>query len=161
MHISSINYDNIKKIIKEQVKAQVKEQVTKILSQIEKTINEQLGAEILTRSSNDANTSHAVAVNLSELELKKILINKIENVEMIRMKMKNPPLDQTGGSKRRRDGKEPESTSAPKEKTSKSSSKSKEGSKSHHTSTGKSAHAEEPIHADEDLCWDSKFDETK
>ncbi|GKC17971.1 hypothetical protein Tco_1014753 [Tanacetum coccineum] len=55
------------------------------------------------------------------------------------------------GSKRRRAGKEPESTSAPKEKTSKSSDNSKEGSKSHHTSTGKSAQAEEPIHADEDL----------
>ncbi|GKA86621.1 hypothetical protein Tco_0808332 [Tanacetum coccineum] len=52
---------------------------------------------------------------------------------------------------RRRAKKEPESTSAPKEKTSKSSGKSKEGSKSHHTSTSKSAHAEEPIHADKDL----------
>ncbi|GJY05467.1 hypothetical protein Tco_0371407 [Tanacetum coccineum] len=40
------------------------------------------------------------------------------------------------GSKRRRAGKEPESTSAPKEKTSKSSGKSKEGSKSHNMSTG-------------------------
>ncbi|GJX58098.1 hypothetical protein Tco_0289488, partial [Tanacetum coccineum] len=75
--------DNIKKIIKEQVKAQVKEQVTKILPRIEKTINEQLEAEILTRSSNDANTSHAVATNLSELELKKILINKIESNKSI------------------------------------------------------------------------------
>nr|GEV68794.1 hypothetical protein [Tanacetum cinerariifolium] len=39
---------------------------------------------------------------------------------MMRIKMKNPPLDQTEGSKRRRAGKEPESTSGPKEKTSKS-----------------------------------------
>ncbi|GJZ09387.1 hypothetical protein Tco_0543670 [Tanacetum coccineum] len=70
--------DNIKKIIKEQVKAQVKEQVTKILPRIEKTINEQLEAEILTRSSNKAKTSHDVAANLSELELKKILIDKME-----------------------------------------------------------------------------------
>ncbi|GJS72360.1 retrovirus-related pol polyprotein from transposon TNT 1-94 [Tanacetum coccineum] len=67
--------DNIKKIIKEQVKAQV----TKILPRIEKTINEQLEAEILTRSSNEAKTSHAVAANLSELELKKILIDKMES----------------------------------------------------------------------------------
>ncbi|GKE15695.1 hypothetical protein Tco_1423272, partial [Tanacetum coccineum] len=51
----------------------------------------------------------------------------------------------------RRAGKEPESTNAPKDKTSKSSGKTKEGSKSHHTSTGKSAQAEEPIHANEDL----------
>ncbi|GJU88035.1 hypothetical protein Tco_1300458 [Tanacetum coccineum] len=55
------------------------------------------------------------------------------------------------GSKRRRDGKEPESTSAPKEKTSKSTGMSKERSKSHQKSTGKSAQAEEPIHADKDL----------
>ncbi|GKC03428.1 hypothetical protein Tco_0995038 [Tanacetum coccineum] len=55
------------------------------------------------------------------------------------------------GSKRRRAGKEPESNSAPKEKTSKSTRKSKEGSKSHQKSTGKSVQAEEPIHADEDL----------
>nr|GFD31287.1 hypothetical protein [Tanacetum cinerariifolium] len=45
-------------------------------------------------------------------------------------------------SKRRRAGKEPESTSAPKEKTSKTTNKSTEGSKSHH----KSAQVEEPIH---------------
>ncbi|GKD34530.1 hypothetical protein Tco_1250039, partial [Tanacetum coccineum] len=75
--------DNIKKIIKEQVKAQVKEQVTKILPQIEKTINEQLEAEILTRSYNEAKTSYDVAANLSELELKKILIDKIESNKSI------------------------------------------------------------------------------
>ncbi|GJW37943.1 hypothetical protein Tco_0060863 [Tanacetum coccineum] len=70
---------NIKKIIKEQVKAQVKEQVTKILSRIEKTVNEQLEAEILSCLSNEAKTSHIVATNLSELELKKILIDKMES----------------------------------------------------------------------------------
>ncbi|GJT02172.1 hypothetical protein Tco_0823341, partial [Tanacetum coccineum] len=42
--------DNIKKIIKDQVK----EQVSKILPKIEKTINEQLKAEVLTRSSNES-----------------------------------------------------------------------------------------------------------
>ncbi|GKD76004.1 hypothetical protein Tco_1334286, partial [Tanacetum coccineum] len=75
--------DNIKKIIKDQVKAQVKEQVTKILPLIKKTINEQLEAEILTRSSNEAKTSHVVAANLSELELKKILIDKMESNKSI------------------------------------------------------------------------------
>ncbi|GKG55656.1 hypothetical protein Tco_0574550, partial [Tanacetum coccineum] len=60
-------------------------------------------------------TSYAVAANLSELELKKILIDKMErnksihrsdqqkilsclkDVEMMRMKTNNPLLDQTGG----------------------------------------------------------------
>ncbi|GKC20178.1 hypothetical protein Tco_1022328 [Tanacetum coccineum] len=62
-----------------------------------------------------------------------------------------PPMDQTGGSKRRRAGKEPESTSAPKEKTSKTTGKSTEGSKSHHKSAGESAQAEEPMHTAKDL----------
>ncbi|GJX87730.1 hypothetical protein Tco_0339744 [Tanacetum coccineum] len=47
-----------------------------------------------------------------------------------------PSTGSNWGSKRRRAGKEPDSTSAPKEKTSKSTSKSKEGSKSHQKSTG-------------------------
>ncbi|GJY84930.1 hypothetical protein Tco_0498956 [Tanacetum coccineum] len=69
--------DNIKKIIKDQVKEQVKAQVSKILPKIEKTVNEQLEAEVLTRSLNESKTSYAVAANLSELELKKILIDKM------------------------------------------------------------------------------------
>nr|GFB79777.1 hypothetical protein [Tanacetum cinerariifolium] len=112
--------ENIQKIIKEKVKAQV----SKILPKIENTINEQLKAEVLTHLSNSFNTSHVVAANLTELELKKILIEKMERVQE---KMSQ---------------KEPESTSATKEKTSKKTGKSTEGSKSHH----KSAPAEEPIH---------------
>ncbi|GKA30513.1 hypothetical protein Tco_0716818, partial [Tanacetum coccineum] len=75
--------DNIKKIIKDQVKEQVKAQVSKILPKIEKTVNEQLEAVVLTRSSNESKTSHAVVANLSELELKKILIDKIESNKSI------------------------------------------------------------------------------
>ncbi|GJV87072.1 hypothetical protein Tco_1531010 [Tanacetum coccineum] len=158
--INKIN-KNMKKIIKEQVKEQVKEQ-----------------------------TSHAVAANLSELELKKILIDKMENKKSIDISVhqktlykalvdayetdkdilatygdtvtfkrrqddededKEPSAGSNRGSKRRRAGKEPESTSAPEEKTSKSTGKSKEGSKSHQKSTDKSAQAEEPIHTIEDL----------
>ncbi|GKE07529.1 hypothetical protein Tco_1399547 [Tanacetum coccineum] len=48
---------------------------------------------------------------------------------------KEPSAGSNRGSKRRRAGKEPESTSAPKEKTSKSNGKSKEGSKYHQKST--------------------------
>ncbi|GJU61402.1 hypothetical protein Tco_1243237 [Tanacetum coccineum] len=141
-------------------------------------------------SSIPAKKSHAIAANLSELELKKILIDKIENNKSIdrSVQQKNlykalvnayesdkyilasygdtvtlkrrrndedkdeePSTGSNRGFKRRRAEKEPESTSATKEKTSKSTDKSKEGSKSHQTSTGKYAQAEEPIHADEDL----------
>nr|GEX89145.1 hypothetical protein [Tanacetum cinerariifolium] len=93
--------ENMQKIIKEQVKEHVKVQVSKILPKIEQTVNEQLEAEVLTRSSNLSKTSYAVAADLSEMELKKILIEKMEGnkdvVMMMRIKMKNPPLDQTGG----------------------------------------------------------------
>ncbi|GJR52423.1 hypothetical protein Tco_0053206 [Tanacetum coccineum] len=41
-------------------------------------VTDQLESEVLVRSSKEANTSHAVAANLSELELKKILIDKME-----------------------------------------------------------------------------------
>nr|GFA14356.1 hypothetical protein [Tanacetum cinerariifolium] len=122
-------------IIKEQVKEQVKAQVSKILPKIEKTVYEQLEAEVLTRSSNSSMTSYTVAANLSELELKKILIEKMESNK----------------SKRRRAGKEPESTSASKEKTSKTTGKSTEGSKSHHKSASESVPTKEPMHTIKDL----------
>ncbi|GJS70522.1 hypothetical protein Tco_0703363 [Tanacetum coccineum] len=187
--INKLN-DNIKKIIKNQVKEQVKAQVSKIFPKIEKTINEQLEAEILTRSSNESKTSYAVATNLSELELKKILIDKIESNKSIYRsneqknlykalvdayesdklildtygdtvsfkrcqddedKDEEPSAGSNRGSTRRRARKEPESTSAPKEKTSKTTGKSTEGSKSLHKSTGESAQVEEPMHTAKDL----------
>ncbi|GJR87275.1 hypothetical protein Tco_0211286 [Tanacetum coccineum] len=75
--------DNIKTLIKEQVKEQVKAQVSNILPKIEKTANEQLEAEVMTRLSTETKTSLAIAANLSELELKKILIQKIESNKSI------------------------------------------------------------------------------
>ncbi|GJX42001.1 hypothetical protein Tco_0256991 [Tanacetum coccineum] len=75
--------DNIKKIIKDQVKQQVKAQVSKILSRIEKMVNEQLEAEVMTRSSTESKTSLAIAANIFELELKKILIEKMESNKSI------------------------------------------------------------------------------
>nr|GFB49256.1 hypothetical protein [Tanacetum cinerariifolium] len=70
--------DNMKKIIKEQVKSQVKAQVRRILPRIEESVNAQLEVEVLTRSSHSSRTSYALAVDLSEMELKKILIEKME-----------------------------------------------------------------------------------
>ncbi|GJZ67129.1 hypothetical protein Tco_0630369 [Tanacetum coccineum] len=75
--------DNIKKIIKDQVKEQVKAQVSKILQQIKKTVNEQLEAKVMTRLSTESKTSLAFAANLSELELKNILIDKTESNKSI------------------------------------------------------------------------------
>nr|GFA43451.1 hypothetical protein [Tanacetum cinerariifolium] len=75
--------DNMKRTIKEHVKSQVKEQVSKILPRIEQSVNAQLKAEVLTRSSHSSRTSYAVAADLSEMELKKILIEKIEGNKSI------------------------------------------------------------------------------
>ncbi|GJS32700.1 hypothetical protein Tco_0531082 [Tanacetum coccineum] len=181
---------NIKKIIKDQVKQQVKAQVSKILPRIEKTVNEQLKAEVMTHSSNESKTSNVVAANLSELKLKKILIDKMESNKSIHRsdeqknlykalveaykseklilnnygdivsfkrrrddkdKDEEPSAGSNRGSKRRQAGKEPESTSAPKQKTSKTTGKLTDRSKSQHKSAGDSAHIEEPIHTDKDL----------
>nr|GEZ06383.1 hypothetical protein [Tanacetum cinerariifolium] len=182
--------ENIQKITKEQVKEQVKVQVCKILPKIEKTVNEKLEAKVLTRSSNSSKTSYVVAADLSEMELKKILIEKMESNKSIHRsneqrnlykalvdayerdkiildtygdtvtlkrrrddadKDKEPSAGSDRGSKRRREGKEPESTSAPKEKATKTTGKSTEGTKSHQKTASESAPAEEPKQATQDL----------
>nr|GEZ47084.1 hypothetical protein [Tanacetum cinerariifolium] len=117
--------ENMQKIIKEKVKEQVKEQVSKILPRIEQTVNEQLEAEVFARSSNSSKTSYDVAVDLSKIELKKILIEKME------------------GNK---EGKEPESVSAPTKTTTRSAGRSTQGTKSRHASESESATIEEPMH---------------
>nr|GEX46528.1 hypothetical protein [Tanacetum cinerariifolium] len=153
-------------MMKEQVKVQVKVQVFKILPKIEKTVNEPLKAEVLTRSSNSLKTSYAMAADLSEMELKKILIEKMESNKSIHQsdvqmnlykalvkayesnkiildtygntitlkrrcddadKDEEPFVGSDRGSKRRRERKEPESTSAPKEKATKTTGKSTQG----------------------------------
>ncbi|GJT33807.1 hypothetical protein Tco_0924226 [Tanacetum coccineum] len=70
---------NMKKIIKEQVKAQT----SKIMSKVKKYVTETLGAKVLVRSTNQPQTSYAVASSLSELKLKKILMDKMEENNFI------------------------------------------------------------------------------
>ncbi|GKF23218.1 hypothetical protein Tco_0075540, partial [Tanacetum coccineum] len=89
-------------------KEQVKSEVSKITPQIEKLVNEQLKSEVLVRSSKEATTTHEVAANLSDLELE-------------------PSAGTDRGSKRRRSGKEPESTSALREKTTTTAGKTTTG----------------------------------
>nr|GEX18006.1 hypothetical protein [Tanacetum cinerariifolium] len=73
-------------------------------------------------------------------------------------KDEKPSAGSDRGSKRRRVGKEPESTSAPKEKTSKTSGKSTEGSKSHQKTTSESALAEEQMHTTLDKPSHQEFE---
>ncbi|GJS24066.1 hypothetical protein Tco_0452698 [Tanacetum coccineum] len=172
--------EGMKKVIKEQVKSEV----SKITPKIEKLVNEQLESEVLVRSSKEAKTSHAVAANLSELELKKILIDKMEaNKSISRSDIQRqlykalvdayeadkflldtygdtvtlkrprdgadddqePSAGTDRGSKRRRSGKEPESTSAPREKTTTTAGKTTTGSKTHKQSASQSAPVEETM----------------
>ncbi|GKA62955.1 hypothetical protein Tco_0762474 [Tanacetum coccineum] len=139
--------------LRDEAQAENADFINKLDDNIKKIIKDQ----VLTRSSNESKTSHVVAANLSELELKKILIDKMENTVSFKRccddedKDEEPSVASNQGSKRRRAGKEPESTSAPNEKTSKTTGKSTEGSKSHHKSAGESAQAKEPMHTAKDL----------
>nr|GFA76052.1 hypothetical protein [Tanacetum cinerariifolium] len=75
--------ESMKKIIKGQVKSQVKEQVSRILPRIEESVNATLEAEVLIRSSHSSRTSYAIAADLLKMELKKILIEKMEGNKSI------------------------------------------------------------------------------
>ncbi|GKC41705.1 hypothetical protein Tco_1059427, partial [Tanacetum coccineum] len=125
--------ENIKKVIKDQVKQQVKAQVSKILPRIEKSalVEAYESDKLILDTYGDT-----------------VLFKKRRDDED---KDEEPSARSNRGSKRRQVGKEPESTSAPKEKTSKTTSKSTDGSKSQHKSAGESAHTEEPMHTDKDL----------
>nr|GEU83446.1 hypothetical protein [Tanacetum cinerariifolium] len=142
----------------------VKVQVSKILLKIKKTVNEQLEAEVLTRSSNSSKISYAVVADLSKLELKKILIKKMESNKSIHQsdqqrnlykammdayKCDKIILDTYGDSVT--EGKEPESTRTLKEKATKTTGKSTEGSKSHQNAASESAPTEEPMQTTQDL----------
>nr|GEW96987.1 hypothetical protein [Tanacetum cinerariifolium] len=178
--------DNMKRIIKEQVKSQVKEQVSKILPRIEQSVNAQLEAEVLTRSSHSSRTSYAIAADLTEMELKKILIEKMEGYKSIQRsdeqrnlykalveayeadkiiletykervilkrrhddddddQGKGPSAGSDWGSKRQREGKEPESASAPLEPATRSAGRSTIGSKSRQASASEYAFVEVPV----------------
>nr|GEV07967.1 integrase, catalytic region, zinc finger, CCHC-type, peptidase aspartic, catalytic [Tanacetum cinerariifolium] len=139
--------ENIKKIIKEQLKDQVNVQVSKILPRIKQVVNEQLEAEVLTRSSHSSRTSYAVAVDLSEMELKKILIEKMEGNKHDddANKDEEPSARPDRGSKRRRKGKEPESASALSKTATRSAGSSSQGFRSRQASASESALAKEPM----------------
>nr|GEW13001.1 hypothetical protein [Tanacetum cinerariifolium] len=148
-------------------------------------VNEQLKAEVLTRSSHSSRTSYAAAADLFEMELKKILIEKIEGNKSIQRsdeqrnlykalvdayesdkiildtygetvtlkrrrdddadKDEEPFARPDRGSKRRREGKDPESASDLMETTTRSAGRSTQGSRSRQASASESALAEEPM----------------
>nr|GFC94401.1 hypothetical protein [Tanacetum cinerariifolium] len=141
-------------------------------------------AEVLTRSSHSSRTSYAVAADLIEMELKKILVEKMEGNKSIQRSDEQQNLykalvdayeayktildsygdtailkrrhgdddDQEGpsagldrGSKRRREGGEPESASTPSESATRSASRSTTGTQSRQMSASESAFTEETM----------------
>nr|GEY75340.1 hypothetical protein [Tanacetum cinerariifolium] len=129
--------ENMQKIIKEQVKEQVKVQVSKILPKIEQTMNEQLEAKVLTRSSNSSKTSYVrnlYKALVEAYESDKIILDTYGDTVTLKRrrdddadKDEEPSAGSDRGSKRRTKGKEPESASAPKEKATRSAGKSTQG----------------------------------
>ncbi|GJR96754.1 hypothetical protein Tco_0268928 [Tanacetum coccineum] len=64
--------DSIDEGMKKIIKDQVKKEVSKVIPKIEKLVTDQLESRSSVRFHKEANTSHAGAQNLSELELKKL-----------------------------------------------------------------------------------------
>nr|GEY08415.1 hypothetical protein [Tanacetum cinerariifolium] len=122
--------NNMKKIIKEQVRTQVKAQVTRIMPRIEESVNALLEAEVLTRSSHSSRTSYAVAADLLEMELKKILIEKMEGNKREDDDQEGPSTGLDQGSKRRREGGEHASANTPSEPATGSADRSTTGTQS-------------------------------
>nr|GFB28443.1 hypothetical protein [Tanacetum cinerariifolium] len=116
----------MKNVLKGLVKTQVKEQVSRILPRVEESVNATLEAEVLTRSSHSSRNSYVVAADLSEMELKKILIEKME------------------GNKQKEEG-EQASASTTSEKATKGAGGSTTGTQSRQQSASESAYAEEPV----------------
>nr|GFA56923.1 hypothetical protein [Tanacetum cinerariifolium] len=120
---------------------------------IEEVVNAQLEAEVLIRSSHSSRTSFVVAADLSEMELKKILIEKMEgNKESTILKRRREDDDQKGpfagldrGSKRERKEKEHASATTLSEPATGSAGRTTTGSQSRQLSASESAFTEEPV----------------
>nr|GEV35857.1 hypothetical protein [Tanacetum cinerariifolium] len=124
--------ENIQKIIKEQI----------LIEKIE-------GNKSIHRSNEQMNLYKAL---VEAYESDKIILDTYGDTVTLKRrrdddadKDEEPSAGSDRGSKRRREGKKPESASAPKEKATRSAGKSTQGSKSRQTSASESATAEEPM----------------
>ncbi|GJZ66778.1 hypothetical protein Tco_0630018 [Tanacetum coccineum] len=132
---------------------------------IERNVTESLEATVLARSSSQPKSTYEAAASLSEYELTKILLDKIEERKshlradykrelydaLVKSYNTNKDLFETYGEVfTRKSSKEAESQKDLRSKEGKSSSSSKDTSRSHHKSSGKSVHTEEPSHRVDD-----------
>ncbi|GKA90221.1 hypothetical protein Tco_0812091, partial [Tanacetum coccineum] len=113
------------------------------LDSIDEGMKKIIKEQVLVRSSKEANTSHAVAANLSELELKKILIDKMEANNSINRTLR---CAQIGGPMRRRSEKNRfYQCSTVKTTTTTAGKTTSTGSKTHKKSASQSAPVEETM----------------
>ncbi|GKD23123.1 hypothetical protein Tco_1224826, partial [Tanacetum coccineum] len=153
---------------------------TPIKSKVEKYVTESLGAEVLIHSTNQPQTSYGIAASLSKLELKRILMDKMENKSIdgsyVQKNLYNalvkayntdkdllssygdviiipttredkyideePSARSNRGTKRRRSGKEAESSKEPTHKESMTTGSSKGASRSQPTDLNETTHLE-------------------
>nr|GFB35736.1 hypothetical protein [Tanacetum cinerariifolium] len=117
-------------------------------------MNATLEAEVLTQSSHSSRTSYAIAADLSEMELKKILTEKMEGNKSIHRSdeqrnlykaLEGPSAGSDRGSKRQKEGGEHASASTPSETVTRGAGRSTTGSQSRQLSASESAFAEEPV----------------
>ncbi|GJS30130.1 hypothetical protein Tco_0490750 [Tanacetum coccineum] len=132
---------------------------------IEKNVTEPVEYAVLTRSSSQPTSTYEAAASLSEFELTKILIDKMEknksydkadykkklyDVLMKKTKIETPLLDQTEGQKEGNRVKMLSPSKIQGQRKKKSLSTFRDASQSQHKSFGMSAHEEEPSHTVED-----------
>ncbi|GKC51627.1 hypothetical protein Tco_1074372 [Tanacetum coccineum] len=143
--------EGLKKVIKEQVKSEV----SKITPQIEKLVNEQLESKVLMKANKSISRSDIQRKLYKALveayQADKILLDTYGDTVTLKRPRDGADDDQEPsaridqGSKRRRSGKETESTSAPREKTTTTAGKTTTGSKTHKQSASQSALVEETM----------------
>nr|GEV45029.1 hypothetical protein [Tanacetum cinerariifolium] len=147
--------------ITDRITEQVKIQLPQILPKkvpnfdplvIKSMVTESLEHAVLAKESLEPQSTYEAAASLIEFELKKILINKMdesqsyltatEHRECYDGLIKSYDLDKNRGLKKRKTSKDAEPTKGPKTKESKFGLS--KGTKSQSKSSGKSVHAEEP-----------------
>ncbi|GJW21360.1 hypothetical protein Tco_0031982 [Tanacetum coccineum] len=153
---------SVKDIIKDEFKSLLPQILPKEVSNfatpvIQSTINESLKNVFLAQSYSQPKSTYEAAASLTEFELKKILLNKMErnlfsshgNVYSLKRDRDNKDKDEDPfagsdrGLKKRKTSKDAEPPKGSKSKESKTSSS--KGTKSQLKSSGKSVQAEEPV----------------
>nr|GEW36276.1 hypothetical protein [Tanacetum cinerariifolium] len=122
--------------------------VSSILEIVERYMDQRMNEASIQRSVEQRNLYKAL---VDAYESDKIILDTYGDTITLKRRRDDADKDEEPfagsdrGSKRRREGKEPESISAPKEKATKTTSKSTQGSKSHQRTVSESALAEEPM----------------